>query len=96
METIAQEAKRLLEPIPEEQWCTGESGDAGAQCLLRHLGDSTVSIDNFLNTSSNFRRQFCIPELSFEINDGLCPKYPQETPKQRSIAFIDDMIKAGY
>jgi len=103
METIAQEAKRLVEGIPDDRWVTGTQEDnKGRRCLLGHLDVPSIfetrnisaflvaRVPEFLN--KHIGRKF----LTSEVNDGECPAYSQATPKLRSLALLDDMIAAGY
>lgn len=103
METIAQEAKRLLEPIPDEQWLVGLYGtskNSNCHCFLGHWnllhgGEPDYSEhEHILNTHiRTFLKSRFID--GFSVNDGKCPQYQQSTPKQRVMALLDDMIAAG-
>lgn len=103
METIAQEAKRLLEQVPEEQWGVGMFEWQGKCCMFGHWNTKSGrdaayfgqecrcfmdKINSFLGYSSG--------NMGFRVNDGELKNYPQSTPKQRVMALLDDMIKAGY
>lgn len=105
METIAQEAKRLLEPIPDEKWITQfyySSSKPGCHCFIGHY-----NVIHGLHPSADI--ELCAYKIvgristflkgigdAFDINDGNLTKYRQDTPKQRVIALLDDMIAAGY
>jgi hypothetical protein len=116
METIAQEAKRLLGGIPEDEWMTDEFGNGKNKCCaIGHLMRITSEDPN------NYTPSHCSDVFRFgvagcplrvaseefiamkdldmfdisDINNTETESYPQPTPKQRVMAFIDDMIAAG-
>ncbi|MCF0059891.1 hypothetical protein MUK70_11635 [Dyadobacter chenwenxiniae] len=109
METIAQEAKRLLEPIPEDQWTTKDFTDRKSKCCaFGHYSRLNSSDDNNFSIANCSEYRGRLGELQHSIyvftkgeysligvNDGASP-YPQPTPKQRVLALLNDMIKAGY
>lgn len=85
METIAQEAKRLLEPIPEESWTTYRPV---LEMGIRSEFESDV-------------RDFLFPKpghvfTAWGVHNGKHRAYCQDKPKARILALIDDMIAAGY
>lgn len=101
VETKAQEARRLLGSIPEDQWHVGDYANKAKtkRCAAGHL--FTANPKEW-TPNCNFYRlvtEFLYPghRVYFsDVNDGLCKKYQQQTPKQRVIALLDDMIKAGF
>lgn len=102
METITQEAKRLLEPIPEENWMVGDFTDGVSKCCgsghfmrLRSPGQKYLySSWTAINTMTPIVAEFNESSIA-AVNDGENPKYQQPTPKQRVMALLDDMIAAG-
>lgn len=109
METIAQEAKRLLEPIPEEKWLSNKFTDEISCCCaighynrMKSANPKDFSYGNcaWKDTEDAIRNE-SLKFLKFDgdiavINNGLRETYPQPTPKQRVLALLDDMIAAGY
>lgn len=106
-ETVAEEALRILEPIPEEKWCTGaRTNFRGQHCALGHYsmkhyghpaettGEDGPLTEKLIKRSNDFLGQELISIAS--INNGDHGLYQQETPKQRTMALLQDMIKAGY
>lgn len=109
METIAQEAKRLLEPIPEEEWLTGTYYEDNKCCAIGHIRDKSDrpigKWEDIERDGSRFWFELRLRTLAkeflgelhiTEVNDHRQARYPQTTPKQRVMALLDDMIKAGY
>lgn len=109
METIAQEARRLLEPIPDEQWLVGAFSDGESKCCAfgHYARINSVDQNDFsMENCSKFQGR--LGELADSIlvftkgmaslvgvNDGVT-HYTKHTPKQRVMALLDDMIAAGY
>ena len=64
-----------------------------------NLSDGDFNLDqDILEKSSAFLRakKRSSPFTIAHINNKVTPLYPQETPKQRVIALLTDMIEAGY
>lgn len=107
-ETVAEEALRILEPIPEEKWCIGAFlDDHGRSCAIGHyMHKKHGSLDNDGDlwggrTRCALRKSSMAylneGQLSIaDVNNGNCIDYNQPTPKQRTLALLQDMIKAGY
>jgi len=112
METIAQEAKRLLEPIPEDQWMINDFTDYRCKCCvighyerLKSGSPNNFSFENCSDAiSSALREQSRVyfTERGYEwtdiadVNNETSHNYHQPTPKQRVMALLDNMIAAGY
>lgn len=111
METIAQEAKRLLEPIPEDDFIVESFSDQVSKCCAighfersRSFDPSDFSIFNcgdFYHSDLRSRSEEFLCEKGYggdisDVNNYTSKFYPQPTPKQRVIALLDDMINAGY
>lgn len=76
----------LLEITTEESWCTDVvKTSSGQSCLFGHLFDigGTRLMDDFENIANTY--------MVYPVNDGLSPKYIQETPKQRVLAYLRDI-----
>lgn len=110
-ETVAEEALRILEPIPEEKWCTGSFlDDKGKRCAIGHyIHKKTGRVDNDGDLFGGHTKcAIRISSIEFlnegqmsiaDVNNGYFGTlhgYSQPTPKQRTIALLSDMIKAGY
>lgn len=110
--TIAQEAYDLLKDIPEENWIIGKYTDGkGACCLLGHYNrKKSVNLDDYgyvncMDHESPFARKVYdflkdihgLINSAPDVNDfDNINGYTQSTPKQRSMALLEDMIKHGY
>lgn len=109
-ETVAEEALRILEAIPEEMWFTGCYYEFGGvrRCAMGWMyfsknkpipigcgGELPIAYKahEFLNPKGT-----SVHHISgiASVNDGKNYKYQQPRPKQRVIALLNDMIKAGY
>ena len=86
---------RYLEQTSEDSWCTDvvKNADGTKNCLFGHLADyfgikgdenASVCIDTFENAIAS-------SYMVYPINDGKNPHYPQETPKQRCLAYLADL-----
>ncbi len=105
METIAQEAKRLLEPIPEDRWMEYNYASGNCRCAMGHwneykTGDAwNCTFETQLN---NEVRKYAsaigikgnwVNDVTISlVNDGAIESYQQRTAKQRVMALLDDMI----
>lgn len=107
IETLAQEARRVLSLIPDYRWCTGLFHDTitGQACALGHFNyyqEKDYSDNKPLRQASAKyleERGIFLVDIASVNNGDICIVnhfYPQETPKQRTIALLDDMIKAGF
>lgn len=104
VETLAQEAKRLLLPIPDSEWQDyGRECYRGKYCALGHLKRiEAIKVCDIYTSDINkaSMKFFKTSEPTHGIaavNDGLYHHtYKQSTPKDRVIALLDDMIKAGF
>lgn len=82
-----------FEAIPEELWCTHAFVDEeGRHCAMGHCGDRSeiVSPPECRALKSLLVDRYdgnAVPA----INDGLDPRYPQPTPKQRILAALNDL-----
>ena len=105
----ATEIKQMLEPIPKEEWITEDyTNKIDCCCALGHISRllSDNPNDYSITNCSNIlfggltRRfgivQFGYPTILPRVNDGKDSRYPQNTPKDRVMALLDDMIKTGY
>ncbi len=109
-ETIAQEAKRILELIPEEKWIAHNYTNEGeCRCGMGHWNeyrtgnpwncDYEPQLNNVIRKfadSQTIRSRFSLDVTMSLVNDGDVKAYPQNTPKKRVMALLDDMIAAGY
>lgn len=82
-----------LETTTEDSWCTDvlRTKD-GRNCLLGHLHDYGGGDAGFGSyVCDMFEEVFATTFMFFSINDGEHPNYPQETPKQRIVAYLKNM-----
>lgn len=108
-ETIAQEARRLLSPIPEEQFtvCQYENNAGDKCCSMGHINKAKSGnpfgseFERVLRRSAadflmkKARRYHDYYGNLVGVNDGKDPLYQQKTPKRRVMKLLDDMIAAG-
>lgn len=105
-ETAAEEAIRILEPIPDEKWIMGNwVSECGMKhCALGWINFKKHRCQNSHPDVSHHSTNFLGPAPATNgfgsgianVNDGNDIRYQQPTPKQRVIALLRDMIKAGY
>lgn len=105
-ESVAQEALRLLSSVPKEEWITGKYTDrvgkccgAGHYCRLKRNPESYSMSNCSEDLSFGFIidiKRFLEGVDLFMVNDGGVEKYNQDNPKDRVIALLEDMVKAGY
>lgn len=108
-ETIAQRAKRLLSPIPAEEFTTerGFTDEMSKCCAIGHLNrlennPIDYSIRNcslYGDDSLSAEIEKLSSELGFHIwsvNDKLIGPYQEKTAKDRVMHLLEDMIAAGY
>lgn len=111
METIAQEAKRLLEPVPEDLWIEKLYTDGVGKCCavghyerMKSSNQNDFSICNCANVESkliNATYRYLFDRNSqgstvTNVNNGELLSYQQTTSKERVMALLDDMIAAGF
>lgn len=58
--------------------------------------DNIMEFDKEINKFLKEKKGECYCTNLFEINDRKHPFYEQETPKERVLALLDDMIENGY
>lgn len=90
-----------LSVIPEEQWCTGVfyNKDTGQCCTFGHLGvredTGWIGYSNEVDALHTLVVQYnehTDKHFSISgINDNDFPEYSQPTPKQRVLAFLNDI-----
>lgn len=107
--TIAQEAKDILSPIPEDKWITHLFTDEIDSCCGMGHYNRHVNGRPHLYWNSNCNHSEKDDDLRREsrkflngkgdiasVNNGNVPAYPQPTPYARVMALLNDMIEAGY
>lgn len=84
-----QELVDYLKSTREDEWCTGVTkNDKGQLCVINHI----VMSDLFFSLKWHLSFTGLCEKFLFEINDGKHPEYQQETPRQRCIAFYEDLV----
>jgi hypothetical protein len=105
METVAQEALRLLEKVSEEEFITDIFTDEVNKCCaighIQRLKSSNTKDYNMDNCKDSHISSIRMESEAFgksiaKVNNMKFRKYQQETPKERVIALLNDMIAAGY
>lgn len=72
---------------------TVRSEDYSKNCLFGHLFNMGVDEKHSNYIWNWFEESVSTTYVIYSINDGKNPKYQQETPKQRVLAYIDAIIK---
>lgn len=95
----------------EKQWTCDvvRSADGTSNCLFGHLFDWAEAIGQHKHgmdaertqTLANhiwerFEAQYASTYKVYPVNDGQNPDYPQDTPRQRCIALLEDMNNDGW
>lgn len=106
----AAQMKAILEPIPAENFITNSYGySSGKHCSLGHIntfitGDermagtdcngfgAQVIVDKFLREKHSISNGHIVTVNDYNYVNG----YNEDTPKERIMHLIEDMIKAGY
>lgn len=85
---------KFYEEIPEDEWTTGvyHTKDGKKHCALGHC-------DTYTDSPVSSRKAFDLNQITTGVhrpfvpfvNDGHDPRYKQETPKQRILAYLNDI-----
>ena len=99
--TKAIELKSILAPIPEKDFITGMLLCNGKSCALGHInkkltGEARSSLQTPRIVKEFIEKQYYCNDDIIDINDGHSELYLQNTPKERVMALLDDMISKGY
>lgn len=100
----AQDYKNLLESVAQEDFITEKFTDykskccaIGHVCRLMSSNPSNYKIENCSDVyiRNNFRI-YCLQHGDISnTNNYVSSQYPQSEPKQRVMAFLDEMIAKG-
>lgn len=99
---LAKKALGILSKIPENKWITEKYGNGTGCCAIGHYhriveGLKYKDIPNLnvigINEEAGNLNCMASPSLA-SINDGTNLNYKQPTPKQRVIAFLNDVINS--
>ncbi len=108
--SLVQQAFDILEPIPEEEFITVRySNKIDKCCAMGHI-NRVVNGGSYINASNSSIEiplrekiiEYCRKFHDIEtgdittVNDEKIDIFQQETPKQRVMALLKDMIAAGY
>jgi hypothetical protein len=79
-----------IESTAEEDWNvdTVRSKDGTKNCFFGHLFNMTPDEDRANALWGMFEDLWSTTYRIYPINDGTNPRYPQETPKQRILAYL--------
>ena len=99
--TKAIELKSILAPISEKDFITGKLLYENKCCALGHINKKLTGEARSSLTSPRIIKEFIQKEYHcnddiIDINDGHSELYLQNTPKERVMALLDDMISKGY
>lgn len=108
--TLCEKAWDILVDIPEDKWITSElTNGVDKCCAMGWLAYDKVKqfngkllLDQVMYNKNSFSSKFnrIWPHMSnydiTYVNDNITNKYPQSTPKQRVLAWLNDAINLGY
>lgn len=107
-ETVAQEALRLLSAVPKNKWITNNFTNKEDKCCaighyvrLTSNNPNDYSLSNCTDTPSSMSElriiseQYLVDYTIATVNNRQINRYQQKTPKDRVIACLKDMVKAG-
>lgn len=82
-----------IEATPEDSWRvdTVRSADGSTNCFFGHLFNMGANDDEGSALWDAFESRWATTYRLYPINDGKNPSYAQETPKQRVLAFLNDL-----
>ncbi len=84
-----------FEAIPDEKWMTKFYSDGeGRKCALGHCGIASGWLQGS-EADSLIKLLASLGTNPADVNDGHDARYKQETPKQRIIAALRDVVKNG-
>lgn len=100
-QTICQRAKAMLEPIPDDKIIAsflsiigGKGCPEGWLNGLEQGLNEPSQYGGFANKVNNYLIAAGKNYISYVANDRRA-EYPQDTPKARTMAFLDDCIASG-
>ena len=82
-----------MESTAEEAWRveTVRSEDGATNCFFGHLFNLGGDDKHGSALWNVFEEQWATTYMLYPVNDGQNPKYPQDTPKQRVLAYLRDL-----
>ena len=90
-----------LENTPEDSWRidTVRSKDGKTNCVMGHIfnfGGGDGNIDEYGTNGGTrawdfFENVWATTYMIYKINDKISEEYPQETPKQRILAYLKNL-----
>lgn len=83
-----------LEATTDDQWCMDivRSKDQTKNCILGHvfaMGKNDEEGNAWWNW---FEHYIAITLMVYPVNDGKDKRYPQETPRARCLAYLQDVL----
>lgn len=98
--------RAFLEATGDDDWNTEtvRSADGKSNCLFGHLfnfgtelaltrGGTDEDAQKYANrTWEAFEETWATTYVIYPVNDGKHPKYQQDTPKQRVLAYLDALL----
>lgn len=79
-----------MESTVEDSWNldTVRSKDGSRNCFFGHLFNMTPDEDRANALWAMFEDLYATTYVIYPVNDGSNPRYPQETPRQRILAYL--------
>lgn len=87
----------FLEKTSEDSWCTDvvRTKGGGKNCVMGHIyafGAGGYEKDGGSDAMDAFEENFATTFMIYDVNDGINPKYQQDSPRKRVLAYLKDMI----
>ena len=83
-----------LKNTKDEDWQTDKVRSGNKNCVMGHLVDWYYG-KGFQGVISPvwdiFEEMWATTYMVYPVNDGQNPKYKQETPKERIVAYLEDL-----
>ena len=78
------------EGTTENQWCVGvvRTKDSNANCLFGHIFNMGGSDEIGSIYWNLFESTYANTYMIYPVNDGQNPRYPQDTPRKRCLAYL--------
>lgn len=84
-----------LSDIPEDAWLVDRviSRDFARCCVMGHIFKKGKTDEEGSGYWDLFESMVATTYMIYPVNDGTNPKYQQPTPKQRNLAYLNDILE---
>lgn len=87
--------RAYLEGTDERTWILNRVRSEDGDCMLGHIHrwacEMTGDEDQASRICDAFEARWATTYMFYAVNDGTDPRYSQTTPKQRCLAYLDDL-----